>query len=83
MGQLDESVRRQTNKSIQARSKCFFFAIQQTGDPSGRTTERSVIASDELQHNLKSIEKQIQTIFDNHRQYLWNEKTDGKLKPLK
>lgn len=54
-----------------------------TGDPSGRVTERTVIELDELNHNLKCIEKQIRRIFDNHRHYMWNENVQGKLKPVK
>lgn len=42
------------------------------GDPSGRSTERTAMEVDVINHNLKSIEAQIQNIFDNHRDVLFS-----------
>lgn len=46
------------------------------GDPSGRSTERTEIEADVINHNLACIKSQIETIFANHSKYLWDEK-DG------
>lgn len=56
-------------------------ATGRIGDPSGKSTERNALETDELKHNLSCIKKQLQKIFDNHRKYLWKEK--GKLQPIK
>lgn len=53
------------------------------GDPSGRSTERTEIKVDAIQHNLTCIERQIKTIFANHAKYFWDEKCSGNLQQLK
>lgn len=53
------------------------------GDPSGRTTERSEIEADTIDHNLECIRQQIETVFANHSKYLWDEKCGVKLNQLK
>lgn len=52
------------------------------GDPSGKSMERNALSKDEVDHNLKCIKQQLQQIFENHKNYLWNE-AQGKLKPVK
>lgn len=58
-------------------------ATGRIGDPSGKSTERNALESEELNHNLASIKKQLHRIFDNHRKHLWNETAHGKLNPVK
>lgn len=58
-------------------------ATGRIGDPSGKSTERNALETQELKHNLSCIKKQLHRIFDNHRKYLWNEKTNSKLHPVK
>ena len=47
-------------------------ATGRIGDPSGRTTERSALVTDSLNHNLECIRKQIQQVFDNHEEHFWS-----------
>lgn len=51
------------------------------GDPSGRTTERTSLHDEQLQHNLTAIRAQIERVFDNHREHLWRER--GALQPVR
>lgn len=50
------------------------------GDPSGRTTERTTqLRNDEqLRHNLDSIRRQIERVFDNHREFVWQPQAQAK-----
>lgn len=45
------------------------------GDPSGRSTERSQLANENLQYNLAAIRKQIERVFENHRRLFWEDKS--------
>ncbi|XP_030745295.1 tyrosine--tRNA ligase, mitochondrial isoform X2 [Sitophilus oryzae] len=56
-------------------------ATAKIGDPSGRNTERKELAHDYISTNVHGIHKNIQTIFENHKQYLWTGKNE--LKPLR
>lgn len=58
-------------------------ATGRIGDPSGRSTERNALEKEQLEHNLSCIRKQLFTIFDNHKKYLWNENAQGILHPVK
>lgn len=58
-------------------------ATGRIGDPSGRSTERNALESEQLNHNLSCIRKQLFAIFDNHKKYLWKESEQGKLQPVK
>lgn len=59
-------------------------ATGQVGDPSGRQTLRKNIKDDILQHNLKCIRDQIESIFVNHEEYFWTtRKQEGRLRPVK
>ncbi|XP_055389544.1 tyrosine--tRNA ligase, mitochondrial [Condylostylus longicornis] len=54
------------------------------GDPSGRTTERSLLGNTIIEENLACIEKQIITIFENHKREIWQkQKQKGALRQLK
>lgn len=44
------------------------------GDPSGRKTERSLLQESIVEHNLQSIKKQLKNVFENHLNYLWDDK---------
>ncbi|KYN30486.1 putative tyrosyl-tRNA synthetase, mitochondrial [Trachymyrmex septentrionalis] len=50
------------------------------GDPSHRKSERIEIERYVIEENIKSITKNIETIFNNHRYYFWKKETA--LKPL-
>uniref|UniRef100_A0A1B0DBD8 Tyrosine--tRNA ligase n=1 Tax=Phlebotomus papatasi TaxID=29031 RepID=A0A1B0DBD8_PHLPP len=51
------------------------------GDPSGRSTERSMLEMDTVEKNLASIRKQIEGVFENHRKYFWNGDQERLLEP--
>lgn len=54
------------------------------GDPSGRKTERSQIQENVVEHNSISIKKQLETVFQNHFDCLWDNKKHKKpLPPLR
>lgn len=54
------------------------------GDPSGRSTERSMLCQSVLEQNLQLIEQQISRIFENHEKYFWSKRIDAEaLKPLR
>lgn len=44
------------------------------GDPSGRKTERSQLQESIVEHNLESIKKQLEKVFQNHLDCLWDDK---------
>lgn len=59
-------------------------ATGQIGDPSGRTTERTALMTDALNHNLNCIRNQIQRVFDNHEEHFWTTRCHtGSLKPVR
>lgn len=49
-------------------------ATGKIGDPSGKTKERQLLENDVIDKNLISITSQIQNVFNNHREYFWNDK---------
>ncbi|KAL6264774.1 hypothetical protein P5V15_004872 [Pogonomyrmex californicus] len=51
------------------------------GDPSHRKSERIEMEKYLIEENVKSITKNIETIFNNHENYLWKKKKEA-LKPL-
>lgn len=51
------------------------------GDPSHRKSERVEIEKHLIEENVKSITKNIETIFNNHAKYIWKNKQED-LKPL-
>lgn len=52
------------------------------GDPSGRSSDRIALQKDILQENIKSIKKNLETVFENHEKYLLPE-NKGPLKPVR
>ena len=50
------------------------------GDPSGKSSERPVLASETLDNNIKGVRTDIQKIFSNHEKYLWH--SDKLLEPV-
>lgn len=56
-------------------------ATGQVGDPSGRKTERSVLETVDLNHNLTCIRQQVESIFKNHNEIFWKGETDP-LRPV-
>uniref|UniRef100_A0A0K8VEW0 Tyrosine--tRNA ligase n=1 Tax=Bactrocera latifrons TaxID=174628 RepID=A0A0K8VEW0_BACLA len=44
------------------------------GDPSGRKTERNQMGETEIETNLKGIRSQLERIFKNHQDCLWDDK---------
>lgn len=58
-------------------------ATGKIGDPSGRKTERKLLENDIIDNNLASISSQIERIFKNHREYLYDENKNGPLLDLK
>ncbi|XP_014475312.1 PREDICTED: tyrosine--tRNA ligase, mitochondrial [Dinoponera quadriceps] len=50
------------------------------GDPSHRKAERIEIEKVLIEENVKSITKNIETVFDNHEKYFWKQKEE-KLEP--
>lgn len=57
-------------------------ATAKIGDPSGRNTERNVIASDIIDENAKGLYSNIEDVFNNHQLYLWPDH-ENHLKPIK
>lgn len=55
-------------------------ATGKIGDPSGRKTERTAMEVNILSHNLESIRKQIENVFQNHRDIFWSKIHDPKEK---
>ena len=55
-------------------------ATGKVGDPSGRNSERNVIESDIINHNVEKIQLQIERIFNNHSELFW--KPTKNTKPL-
>lgn len=54
------------------------------GDPSGRKTERSQMLGNIVDNNLLAIKKQLERIFQNHQDCLWDDsKKKARLLPLK
>ena len=47
-------------------------ATGRVGDPSGRSTERSLIDNNVLTSNVDGIKTDILKIFDNHKKYFWS-----------
>ncbi|KAK9883730.1 hypothetical protein WA026_001918 [Henosepilachna vigintioctopunctata] len=56
-------------------------ATGKIGDPSGKATERDPLSIKSLDANVKGISKNIETIFENHKRYIW--KKNEKLSSLK
>lgn len=57
-------------------------ATGQIGDPSGRSTDRVALQKNVIHENISSIKKNLETVFENHKKYIWSD--DGsKLKPIK
>jgi tyrosyl-tRNA synthetase len=52
-------------------------ATGKIGDPSGRSKERSLLEDNVIDHNLQAISGQIRKIFDNHREYFWDQNKEG------
>ncbi|CAG5031836.1 unnamed protein product [Parnassius apollo] len=52
------------------------------GDPSGRNTDRVALSNDVIQENIQCIKRNLETVFENHKKYIWPEKGD-KLKPVR
>ncbi|XP_037048996.1 tyrosine--tRNA ligase, mitochondrial-like [Bradysia coprophila] len=50
-------------------------ATGRIGDPSGRNSERSLMDVSSVEHNLSAIQRQIETIFENHEKFFWNKKS--------
>lgn len=48
-------------------------ATAQVGDPSGRSSERPLLSSEEVHSNASAIAETLQRIFRNHNEILWNE----------
>lgn len=57
-------------------SNAYFLigATGKIGDPSGRNTERKLLENDVIDRNVISITTQIQNVFNNHREYFWDDK---------
>ena len=54
------------------------------GDPSGKSSERQALPENIVNKNSSSISENIQRIFSNHEQYLWEKNRDKKfLSPVK
>ena len=54
------------------------------GDPSGKTTERTALPAEKVKANADAIKENIQRIFQNHQQYLWEKnRNPTTLKPVK
>lgn len=47
-------------------------ATGQIGDPSGRSTDRVALENQTLHDNISSIKKNLETVFENHKKYLWD-----------
>lgn len=58
-------------------------ATGKIGDPSGRSTDRPQLSADAISHNIHCIQKQLKKIFKNHEKYFWNDKSQGKLNPVR
>ncbi|KAF9417168.1 hypothetical protein HW555_005679 [Spodoptera exigua] len=52
------------------------------GDPSGKSTDRIALHSDVIQENVNCIQNNLETVFENHKKYIWT-KDESKLKPIK
>ncbi|RVE44461.1 hypothetical protein evm_010865 [Chilo suppressalis] len=52
------------------------------GDPSGKTSDRVALAIDTIHKNVHGIKKNLDTVFENHKNYIWN-KEEYKLQPIK
>lgn len=63
-----------SNELIPEMSKQIGGATGQIGDPSGRNSERPLMEIASVQHNLAAIQRQIETLFENHEKYFWNKK---------
>jgi tyrosyl-tRNA synthetase len=50
-------------------------ATGRIGDPSGHTTDRPELQSAVANSNVHSIRENIQRIFSNHEQYLWDKQS--------
>lgn len=51
------------------------------GDPSGRSTDRIAMQSDIIQENVKCIQNNLETVFENHKKYIWTQ--DARLSTMK
>jgi len=51
------------------------------GDPSGKSTERPVIADEELRQNVQGLHADLTRVFENHQKYFWPASA-GKLQQL-
>ncbi|XP_047995666.1 tyrosine--tRNA ligase, mitochondrial [Leguminivora glycinivorella] len=51
------------------------------GDPSGRSTDRTALQSDVISQNISCIKKNLETVFENHQKYIWQD--EGKLNPVR
>ncbi|XP_026725109.1 tyrosine--tRNA ligase, mitochondrial [Trichoplusia ni] len=51
------------------------------GDPSGRSTERVALQQEIIQNNIKCIKSNLETVFENHQKYIWND--ERKLNPVR
>ena len=63
----------------------YFSKLAQIGDPSGKSSERPAMSLDEISQNVSGLKKNLETVFSNHENFIWNEsKTnkDAKLKPV-
>ncbi|XP_072932103.1 tyrosine--tRNA ligase, mitochondrial [Epargyreus clarus] len=52
------------------------------GDPSGRSTDRVALGSDIIRDNIDCLRKNLETVFENHKKYIWSEDKEL-LKPIK
>lgn len=51
------------------------------GDPSGRSTDRVALDDETIQSNIGNIRKNLETVFQNHKKYLWDG-DESKLQPV-
>lgn len=49
-------------------------ATAQIGDPSGKSKDRNKQSLQELSYNVNSINRSLQSIFNNHAKYFWKQK---------
>ncbi|CAK1547085.1 unnamed protein product [Leptosia nina] len=52
------------------------------GDPSGKSTDRLALQSEIIQENIKCLQKNLEMVFENHKNYIWSDDT-SKLNPIK
>lgn len=57
-------------------------ATGRIGDPSGRSSERSLLPSDIIDRNLKGLKQDVERVFTNHERYFWP-RDGGQLAPVR